>query len=71
MEDAAVDNRDGHFLIVVVAVTANEVPSLAGDVLVDAGNWRVPVFFAIDRALDALPTLEPVRGAKDSAQAEE
>ncbi len=71
MQDAAVDDGNGNFLIVVAAVSADKVPSLAGNIFVDAGNWRIPVFFSADGSLDALPTLKPVRRAKDGAQAEE
>jgi hypothetical protein len=48
MEDAAVDDRNRDFLVVVATVSADKVPSLAGDIFVDAGNWRVPVFFSVD-----------------------
>lgn len=48
MEDAAVDDGNRDFLIVVAAVSGDKVPSLAGDIFVDARNWRVPVFFSVD-----------------------
>lgn len=71
MQDAAVDHRDRNFLVVVATVAADEMPSLTGDVFVDARHWGVPVLFAADRPLNALSTLEPVRGTEDGAQAKE
>lgn len=70
VEDAAVDYRNRDFLIVLAAVPADEMPSLAWDVLVDAGDWGSPMFLPMDGTLNALSTLEPVRGAKDSPQTE-
>ena len=71
VEDAAVDEGDGDLLVVVVIVAGDEVPSASRDVLVDAGNRRLPVFFPVEGAIDALATVEPVGGTKGSAQAEE
>lgn len=71
VEDAAVDEGDGDLLVVVVIVAGDEVPSASRNVLVDAGNRRLPVFFPVKGAIDALATVEPVGGTKGSAQAEE
>lgn len=71
VEDAAVDEGDGDLLVVVVIVAGDEVPSASRDVLVDAGDGRLPVFFPVEGAIDALAAVEPVGGAEGSAQAEE
>ena len=71
VEDAAVNEWDRNFFVVLIAIFVNKVPSTTWDVFVDAWDRRFPVFFLMDRPLDALSTLKPVRGAEDSSEAEE
>lgn len=68
MQNATVDKRNRLLFIhgaVLVVVARHEVPTLAGDKRIDAGDWTVPVFSAIDGATDALSTLEPVGGTEE------
>lgn len=71
MEDAAVDHRLGKFLIVLVSIAVDQMPSMTGDVSVDAGNGAIPVLFFLDRALDSITALKPIDGTEDGAKAEE
>ncbi|KAK9574693.1 hypothetical protein V6Z77_001488 [Aspergillus fumigatus] len=71
MEDAAVDQRDGDFLLVFAVVPLNEMPSPTRDVLVDARNRAFPMFLLEDGSLNALAALEPVSRAEDCAKADE
>jgi len=71
MQNAAVDQGSGDFFVLVVPVTADKVPALAGQEPVCSWDRSVPVLFAVAVGLDAITALEPVDGAADGAQAEE
>ena len=68
VEDPTINKRNRHLFVGIIAVLVDEMPSSTRDVLVDARNGTIPVFLFVDRSLDALPTLEPVRGAEHLSQ---
>lgn len=70
VEDAAVYQRDGQFLIVFAPVARDEMPASSGYVFIDTGDGTVPVFFAVDGTVDALAAVEPVEGTEDGTEAE-
>jgi len=71
VEDAAVDGRLRDLLVLVGVVATDEVPAAFGDVSVDAGNRRAPVFLHADRVVEALAPLEPVERAAEGAETQE
>lgn len=70
VKDPAIDKRNRHFFVVIVAVFVDKMPSSTGDVLVDARNGTIPMFLFVDRTLDAFSTLEPVGRAEHVPQTE-
>lgn len=70
VEDATVDQRDGDFFIVFVAVAVDEMPAPSGEVFVDTRGGTLPVFLAIDGTVNALTALEPVDGTEEGSKTE-
>ena len=71
MKDAAVDQGGGNLFVVLGSIAADEMPSTTREEVVGARDGRLPVLFAVDGAVNAVPVLEPVLGAAQGAHAEE
>lgn len=71
MEDAAVDQSGGSFFVIFASIAVDEMPATTREELVSTRDGSLPVLLAVDIAVDALTSLEPVDWAADGAQAEE
>jgi hypothetical protein len=71
VHDAAVHHGPGLLLVLLGAVSADEVPSAVGDVAVGPWHGRLPVLVLGWVAVDASALVEPVQGADDVSEAYE
>lgn len=71
VDDAAVYNRARLALVLLRAVSSDEMPSSIGDVAVAAWHWRLPVFVLGWVAMNASAPFEPVHRANNISKADE
>jgi hypothetical protein len=68
MNNTAIDDWEKFFLGLFSAIPVDKMPATAGDKSISSGNWEIPVLVFGNRAVHAVPLLEPIHWTDDIAE---